>query len=93
MGFKYVIFEGRIGGVTRRFPVIFPDTMVHSDMSEAVRVFAAPAGWGDLAPVSAGAITLGMVACAGDSETLGLKSGGDQDASLIERFPYFHGIV
>lgn len=93
MGFKYVMFEGRIGGVTRRFPIIFPDTMVHSDIRDAVIFVAAPPAWGELKPVTAGSITLtGEMYCSGDSETLKLKSGGKEDADLIRSFPYAHGI-
>lgn len=94
--YKYVMFEDKHG---RKFPVIFPEELVHSDMAEAVmqatrrgEVGAGKRDYSCPKPVSAGFIKqLDVVTTYGASETLNLKSH-PEDANLIVGHPYTKGL-
>lgn len=93
----------------REVPIIFPDTLVHSMVADAIRdVFARErieSGKYDVSarsmrkfregirPVAAGDINLGFVTCSGKSSTLKVESRGRADDQMIETYDYFHGIV
>ncbi len=95
MAFKYIMFRHK----DREFPIIFPSTMVHSMVADAIKqYFIAEAhdlghrDWVAPKPVSAGEINLVVAACYGKSETLKVESR-PFDASVITMFPYNHGFV
>ena len=87
--------------LVREIPFIFPDNCVHSEvakyMSRMLRMERPDGRLRDVEPVAAGfihSLAIGEKgACHGESETLKLKSRGDQDAALISTFDYLHGIV
>ena len=107
---KYIIVEfkqGTRGGetITRRFPFIFPEGVVHKDMYEAAcdairheTVDNKHTNGGfyahDFKAVSAGSVSsAGLNAlCGGYSETLGVKAGCG-DSEFISGMDYHHGIV
>jgi hypothetical protein len=87
--------------LVREIPFIFPDNCVHSEvakyMTNMLRRKRPDGRMRDIEPVSAGfmhSLSIGEKgACHGESETLKLKSRGDQDAALISTFDYLHGLV
>lgn len=86
---KYIMF-GKLGrdGQMERIPVIFPDRLVHSQVS--LKILAAlPRGF---APISAGSVNLGEIETHGKSDTLKL-SPMDDDANVIATYDYLHGMV
>lgn len=104
MGMKYVMFRTQTNPA-RDWPVIFPDTMVHLDVANAV-VRAWEIGQREamrdgilgkkpmvrILPVSAGSVRLGGEAIvSGESETLNMHAM-PEDATTINLFEYFHGI-
>jgi hypothetical protein len=93
MGWKYVMIETTFkGGMKILFPVIFPDKMIHSEVA-AVAKIVAPMGGNTSRVVSAGKIEhIEVHGLGGDSETLKLSSK-EEDATVIERYSYFHGVV
>ena len=94
---KYVMFRDKYG---RRFPVIFPAEVVHSEMAEAVtdavrsgEVRARAKDYSCPKPVSAGFIGyLSALKVGGESETLSLKSG-EEDAHLINVYHLTRGVA
>lgn len=93
MGWKYIMFENKIGDTTFLFPVIFPDKMVHSEVADSLR--RCQPGWhhGGVKPVSAGMIDqLYVEGVNGESETLKMASKAG-DEQVINVYNYFHGIV
>lgn len=96
MGWKYIMFENRIGELRVLFPVIFPDKMLHSDVYQGLMTFM-PGWWspgGGVQPVSAGSIEHVVVSgIGGSSETLGLEPDPDSDARVIDSYSYTHGIL
>lgn len=75
---KYVIFEDEAGC---RFPIIFPDVFVHSDMAEYTQYQSMDKLNKFVKPVSAGFISL-KGECFGESESLNLKSDKEMDTDL-----------
>lgn len=93
MGWKYVMFENKVGTLTVMFPVIFPDKMVHKDVAAHLRHLMP--GWrhGGVKAVSAGKIEhLTVHGLGGNSDTLGLESNPD-DKGIIDDYSYMHGIL
>lgn len=88
---KYVMLEIRgPGGLKRRVPVIFPNEMVHEDVTKAIQTIAP---YDKAVPVSAGDITLiSGVTCDGQSNTLKLKAH-KKDALTIQLLDYTHGLL
>lgn len=76
---KYIIFKSESLG--EEYPVLFPGHLNHSDVARAVtRQFR------DL-PVSAGQTGETIIREAhGESTTLGIKSRGDVDTNIINRW-------
>lgn len=73
-------------------PIVFPDKLVHADMSEGA-ILAARLGterWESTKIVGAGFITFGAdgVSCYGKSESLGVKSREKVDRDLITKTFY-----
>ncbi len=94
MGWKYIMFENKVGDTTIMFPVIFPDKMVHKEVATVLR--HCQPGWhhGGVAAVSAGVISkLEVKGVGGESETLNLESFGQEDEDIINNYNYAHGIV
>lgn len=102
MGLKYVMFEMRSlrrskdrDPLVRRWPFVFPASMVHADVMIVIQTMARGRYKFDLKPISAGDISLfgGEVRCSGESTTLRLQSLGEEDAEIIKMFDYVHGLV
>lgn len=70
---KYVVFDGHNGEQI----IIFPEIIQHSVMAEDVEKSSV----GYMHPISAGFIVRGE--CVGESESLRMKSRGDEDTKLI----------
>ncbi len=94
---KYIIFrKGRW-----EVPVIFPNHFVHEMVARAMKDYTKQekellqvSSVPGLIPVAAGDVTfIGGVHCSGWSETLNLKSRGDEDAHIIEFNDYGAGHV
>lgn len=105
---KYIVMRVDVeDGISREFPVIFPDSMSHVDMAASTmvalqkdhKVFSDKGRNVIITPVAAGELSLfgfgqGRGGCSGHSVTLGgLKSRGDVDAELISMNDYNKGIV
>ena len=86
---KYIMFERELTeGVTQLIPIIFPDFLVHDEISAIIR---RDPQMMNAAPVSAGDIDLGVVLCTGNSETLQMPAQKD-DAHVISSYDYLHGV-
>lgn len=92
---KYVMFEANGAAV----PIIFPNLVVHAHIAEGVAhavrrgvIEAKPNAWSSK-PISAGFLnTMIVTGVHGDSESLrGLKSR-EEDRSIINCWPYAHGM-
>lgn len=83
---KYIMFQA--GDLKYKLPVIFPDTLVHEDVAEALL----PLLPGGAKVISAGECTV-MGQCSGRSETLKVASRGDKDSAVVNTFNYTHGLV
>lgn len=92
MAWKYIMIESVMpNGLIVKFPVIFPDKLVHSEVFGVLRVVVPGKHVG---ASSAGKIEhVDVVGLGGDSETLGLRSNREEDTVTIERYSYLHGIV
>lgn len=93
MGWKYIMFENKIGDSVVLFPVIFPDKITHKDVALVLR--HCQPGWhnGGVKPVSAGMIEhITVDGLHGHSETLELDAK-DSDALTIEAYSYTHGVI
>lgn len=94
---KYVMFEKKLSELTISHPVIFPNHLVHSEVSEAILAMgvlgAGPGkdgfGW---KAVSAGEYDVMTGECSGKSETLGLKSRPEEDKYIIKMNDYGGGM-
>jgi len=81
---KYIIFEIPIGSeLKREVPIIFPNSMVHSEVSAGFIPIVAAHKWKKPLPVSAGEYDPFTGRCSGQSETLGLRSRGREDEQII----------
>lgn len=94
---KYIVISVKFGGMERELPFIFPDAIVHAQMfqymshqmtmrHDANSVTCVAAGF--LSSVGVG--TAGQ--CHGESESLGIKSRGEEDDKLIMMLDYTHGV-
>lgn len=92
---KYVMFEvepigGSASGLRRFEPVIFGSQLVHAEVAKAmVTSMGRRHGW-RARPISAGTVefSMGSATCSGESETLSLKSRGDEDDAIIDMIDY-----
>ena len=76
---KYIIFNGHT-------PVIFPDNLGHDDVARGTRQTPTSAGFVYLRPFSDGKRTFVNSTVYGESISLDLKSNGDKDNLIIEKF-------
>lgn len=91
MGWKYIVIEADFG-MPVKFPVIFPDKLVHKDVFQRIRA-CAPLRSRAARCVSAGKIEhLEVDGLGGGSETLRLKSNPD-DVRMIDSYSYTHGVI
>lgn len=74
---KYIIMAKDFGTVIHRVPIIFPNTLVHSDVAVATANILT-----GYEPVSAGEYDPVSGSCSGRSSTLGLEAS-DEDSSTI----------
>ena len=82
---KYVMFEKRMSdGLVHKVPVIFPNTLVHDEVSEALT--AGPLK--GYAPCSAGEISPLDMQPHGESTTLRLKADEALDETVIRLNDY-----
>jgi len=72
---KYVVFSGYNGDQI----IIFPKKIQHSVMAADVE----KSSFGTMYPISGGFISNGK--CVGESESLRMKSRGDEDTALIKQ--------
>jgi hypothetical protein len=93
--YKYIMMQDRFG---RKYPVIFPAHLVHSDIAKAIQrgerqseVAARATEYACSQPVNAGFCTLAVASTHGESETLSLKSD-PEDAQKINVHAYTGGI-
>jgi hypothetical protein len=89
---KYVMLKIEEKEITRLVPVIFPDFIIHSDISSAVRSVLKKVHNMDSEVHSAGEINLLDCSCYGESSTLKVKSR-EEDGDVILRYDYFLGII
>jgi hypothetical protein len=89
MGWKYIMLEIKEG---YRFPIIFPDKLVHKDVANALKLHCPSNDWA--VPTSAGTIySLDVKGVGGSSETLKIESLGKYDEDMINTYNYTHGII
>ena len=74
-GMKYVVFDGYNGEQI----IIFPKVIQHSVMAADVN----KSSFGGMRPISGGFVVNGQ--CVGESESLRMKSRGDDDTNLITK--------
>lgn len=84
---KYVMFRvPGPGGIDRLVPVLFPDSLVHREVAEAL--YPVVKGL----PVSAGECVVDVSSTHGRSSTLAMDSR-EEDADVISTHDYLHGLV
>lgn len=95
---KYIVLRKttKVGNseMTREFPIIFPDALIHADVAKWLALCdgmqgAKPVAAGFLSSMEVGAEN----ACHGKSDTLKLASRGKQDDTLMLCYDYLHGMV
>ncbi len=92
---KYIIFKVEGEQLDRRIPIVFPNFMVHSLVFKYMRHMLRVEHKCHVEAVSAGEIVgflTSDLSCGGESETLNLKSRGDEDAEIIKGYDYFAGL-
>ena len=103
---KYIVIKVTdhiaVGPMIQEIPIIFPDLLVHSEVSKAIiRMIRSEVPDGrrrEVETISAGffsSLDIGKdkVYCHGLSESLGgLKSRPLEDSTLISTFDYLHGV-
>ena len=88
--YKYVMFQDERTG--RRRPILFPNELVHAEVTDAVIACGLMNSGGSFyRPVAAGFITLAVASTHGRSESLNMASDPD-DATRINTHPYTGGI-
>lgn len=95
---KYVMFELDTGdGLKRNIPIIFPNSLVHADVAEAIKHMrvGTQRNWDcpfvEAKVVSAGELSIASSTTSGGSETLGVESRLE-DSTIITMHDYFHGM-
>ena len=87
---KYVVMEARKGNLRYKFPVMFPNHLVHANVAKAIARVLRDDGWQDPKPRSAGEYNPITCECHGNSETLKLEAHID-DSGLIANCDYGAG--
>lgn len=86
---KYIMFEKPLSeNIVVKIPVIFPNTLVHEDVSKAI---LSTLGMETAKPVSAGFVNVLATKCYGESKTLEL-SANRMDFITILEYSYKHGL-
>lgn len=96
---KYIIIgvKHRNDSIEREWPIIFPDNMVHSLVSDAIKGYFADEASDlhmprpEMRIVSAGNISFDLMWCSGKSESLKVESRPDDEA-FIGNIDYNAGI-
>jgi hypothetical protein len=84
---KYVILAKADGSLLRKVPILFPNALVHADVTEAV-LKTLPPGY---TVFSAGEVAIDVVSCGGKSDTLKVEST-QVDQRSIAMLDYMHGL-
>lgn len=88
---KYIMIEQKVGEITRKIPIIFPDILIHKDIADAIIPILSKMGESKI--VSAGNFNNFMCDYTiGKSSTLNIEANVD-DAEIINSYDYFHGII
>lgn len=88
---KYILFEVDLGSAKAHLPVIFPSSMVHQMVADALFP-CVPGEAANKRVIRAGEVSgLDVHATFGESQTLRMSSS-PEDADTIRGFDYFHGI-
>ena len=90
---KYIMFRRQVGDMQQDIPVMFPNTLNHSEVAEALKNAVRVNGGPDPVVVGAGEVILAGATCVGSSESLGVKSRGRVDARIIDYGEYTGGWV
>ncbi len=90
---KYVMMEVKLNeNCVQNIPVIFPNTLVHSEMKDLCLSLLERSMPGyPCRVVSAGDITLTGLKCSGSSSSLGISSR-PEDSQIIHLHDYFSGL-
>lgn len=84
---KYIMFEVTQGDLKRKVPIIFPSTLVHSEVAKALCKISGLSS----RIVGAGELTIRTTGCHGKSTTLKIGSKSD-DTKIINTYDYSFGI-
>lgn len=79
------MFETTRGALVQRFPVIFPEFLIHVEVATVIQAID-----DSFTPVSAGSINSTDMEVHGGSDTLNLISN-PEDSKTIRMFDYFYG--
>lgn len=90
---KYIVLKVEHGGVVREVPIIFPEFLVHANVSAALLEHCSELK--DGTPIAAGEFSsLDIDAdCHGKSISLKVESRRLVDSQLINMYDYNHGVV
>jgi hypothetical protein len=90
---KYVMMEVKLSeNCIQKYPVIFPNNLVHSDMKEMYQALLEKTLPGlEVRLGSAGDVVLQKLRCAGSSSTLGVSSH-PEDSDTLKMYDYFSGL-
>lgn len=81
------MFEVTSGNMKRKVPIIFPSTLVHSEVAKALCKLEGLSS----RIVGAGELSIKTTGCHGESTTLGIKSKKG-DTEIINTYDYAHGL-
>lgn len=86
---KYVMMQWAEKDIVFEYPILFPNTLVHADVAEAMKSVIPGA-----VVISAGDLssTTFHGHCSGESTSLGLKSR-PQDTEILKYHDYLHGVI
>ena len=94
---KYIVLRQEADGFAVEYPVVFPNSISHKDMHEALKIALDKSMKGKLTAVAAGSLSSLHVgaegACNGKSDSsMALDSRGLTDDNLLSSNDYLHGI-
>lgn len=92
---KYIVLQVSIGDSIREIPFVFPNILIHNEVSKYMENYLFDThGWISK-PISAGECSFydSEPRCGGHSETLNLHSRGYTDSVLIKQNDYGAGII
>lgn len=87
---KYIIFEVPMASLVCDMPIIFPNSMAHSEVAAGFGFIVAAHKWDHnrVKAISAGEFNIDTGECSGRSDSLGLDSRGDVDTRIIAMSDY-----